>query len=243
MAHHNTFFVCTLLIFSLSFHGTDSALNFEVINQAAQTPGGMKFDQQLGIPGAKEILAQVNDFIWNEVLEQTTPEDRIPMDHIEVLILENIVGGDGVASANHINVSAIFFQREPDIKHGFRHLMSHEMTHCLQWNGEGTTPQMLVEGIADYTTLRAKTVDRARFEKPGDGEKWDQGYHITALFLEYCDTVTPSFVAKLNKMMRKKYDVGYFKEITGKPVEQLWSDYKAKYGGKLETKYGRKDIA
>ncbi|GKC12385.1 zinc finger, CCHC-type containing protein [Tanacetum coccineum] len=67
-------------------------------------------------------------------------------------------------------------------------------------------------------------------ERPGSGDKWDQGYDFTARFLEYCDSLVPNFVAKLNKRIRKTFDVSFFKE--GKPVEQLWKDYKAKYAGK-----------
>ncbi|KAJ0681337.1 hypothetical protein HanPI659440_Chr16g0634661 [Helianthus annuus] len=102
------------------------------------------------------------------------------------------------------------------------------MTHVFQWNGEGKTPIPLVEGIADYTILKANYFPPA-FMKPGAGDKWDQGYDYTARFLEYCDGLVPDFVAKLNKMMRKTYDVSFFKNITGKPVEKLWADYKAKY--------------
>ncbi|XP_071740358.1 uncharacterized protein [Rutidosis leptorrhynchoides] len=67
------------------------------------------------------------------------------------------------------------------------------------------------------------------FAKPGQGDRWDQGYDFTARFLEYCDGIIPGFVAKFNKMIRTDYDVSYFKDLTGKSVKQLWKEYKAKY--------------
>lgn len=32
--------------------------------------------------------------------------------------------------------------------------------------------------------------------------------------------------------MKSSYDDSHFKDLTGKPVDQLWKDYKAKYAGK-----------
>jgi hypothetical protein len=34
----------------------------------------------------------------------------------------------------------------------------------------------------------------------------------------------------LNKKMRGGYNVNFFVELLGKSVDQLWKDYKAKYG-------------
>lgn len=60
--------------------------------------------------------------------------------------------------------------------------------------------------------------------------RWDEGYGVTERFLEYCDSLLPSFKAKLNKKMRERYSDAYFVELLGKPVDQLWIEYKAKYG-------------
>ncbi|CAH1452811.1 unnamed protein product [Lactuca virosa] len=102
---------------------------------------------------------------------------------------------------------------------------------AITWgdNINGKAPTGLVEGVADYTILKANYFPPA-FAKPGTGNKWDQGYDFTARFLEYCDGITPGFVAKLNKKMRKTFDVKFFQELTGKPLDTLWKNYKAKYG-------------
>ncbi|XP_059654575.1 uncharacterized protein LOC132301329 [Cornus florida] len=55
-------------------------------------------------------------------------------------------------------------------------------------NGNGQTPVGLIEGMADYTILKAHYEPKG-YAKPGQGEKWDQGYDFTARFLEYCEGV------------------------------------------------------
>lgn len=66
--------------------------------------------------------------------------------------------------------------------------------------------------------------------KPGQGQKWDQGYDVTARFLDYCESLKGGFVAQLNKLMRSGYSDQFFVQLLGKTVNQLWKDYKAKYG-------------
>lgn len=72
--------------------------------------------------------------------------------------------------------------------------------------------------------------DPDTYTKPGEGQKWDAGYGVTERFLEYCDSLLEGFTAKLNKKMRYVYNDAYWVELLGKPVEQLWGEYKAKYG-------------
>ncbi|CAI0445646.1 unnamed protein product [Linum tenue] len=67
--------------------------------------------------------------------------------------------------------------------------------------------------MADYVRLKAGYAP-SHWVGPGKGDRWDQGYDVTARFLEYCEGVRGGFVAELNK----------------KSVDQLWRDYKAKYG-------------
>nr|C0HJG8.1 RecName: Full=Basic secretory protease; AltName: Full=Boswellia basic secretory protease; Short=BBSP [Boswellia serrata] len=44
--------------------------------------------------------------------------------------------------------------------------------------------------------------------------EWDEGYDVTARFLDYLNSLDAGFVA----------------ELENKTVEQLWSEYKASYG-------------
>ncbi|XP_024959816.1 uncharacterized protein LOC112500547 [Cynara cardunculus var. scolymus] len=174
-------------------------------------------------------MRTINDFIWSVVLQQNDPSDRKPVDSVHTYIVE-FDGAAGIEWGNNINVSSLYLKGvEGDVKTQFTGLMYHEMTHVFQWDGEGTAPSGLIEGIADYTIL--KVYDNPYgFANPGDGDSWDQGYTVTARFLEFCDGIVPAFVAKLNKKMRFTYDVKYFENLTGKSVDQLWKEYKAKYG-------------
>ena len=108
-------------------------------------------------------------------------------------------------------------------------VLYHESTHIWQWNGNGqSTPGGLIEGIADYVRLKAGYAP-SHWVKPGQGDRWDQGYDVTALFLDYCNGLRNGFVAELNKKLRNGYSANFFVELLGKNVDQLWKDYKAKY--------------
>ncbi|XP_076951329.1 uncharacterized protein LOC143624635 [Bidens hawaiensis] len=225
--------MCTLLvIFSVSIHGI-SAVNYDIVVAAPQHPGSIKFQKVIGgIPFTKQLMGQINNYLWSTILKQNTPADRKPVDVVKVA-LSDFKGGEAVTVGTLINVSLVYlndYNGPLDLKKEFMSLLHHEMTHCFQWNGANTAPVTVVEGIADYTILKANLYPPG-FMPRGAGDRWDKGYDYTAPFFEYCDTLVPDFVAKLNNMMRTHYDVSFIKTITGKPVEQLWMDYKAKYPG------------
>ncbi|XP_071727064.1 uncharacterized protein [Rutidosis leptorrhynchoides] len=233
-----TFFSFSPITFSLFFLTICNAIDYEVINEAPNTPGGMNFTDYVGFEYAKEQMGVINDFIWNTVLEEYSPEDRKQLDTVELRMVDwkdQYPGTAAIAWGNNkINFSVDTFNGVPGdrVQRVFTSIMYHEMTHVFQWYGE-FTPSGLIEGIADYTVIRANYVDVPTYVKPGQGDRWDQGYGVTARFLEYCDSLTTSFVAKLNKLIRTAYDASYFEELTGKPVEQLWDEYKSHYGQQI----------
>ena len=98
-----------------------------------------------------------------------------------------------------------------------------------QWYGRNQVPRGLIEGIADFVRLKANYAP-SHWVKPGEGNSWDQGYSVTARFLDYCNGLRNGFVAELNKKMRDGYSDSFFVDLLGKTVNQLWSEYKAKYG-------------
>nr|XP_043629747.1 uncharacterized protein LOC122601033 [Erigeron canadensis] len=210
-------------------------MEFRVINDVPKTPGGIKFEKEIGIPFTKQILPKIINYIWSTLFQQNNPSERKNIDVLQVFItkIDEKPTPVGVAYGNTINISVDFIQetKTEEMKWYFTAVMLHEATHVFQWNGEWECPSGLREGVAEYAMLKANYV-KPNFLKPGEGDRWDQGYAFTARFLEYCEGLVPGFVAKLNKKMRKTYNVLYFKEITGKSVEQLWMDYKAKYGKK-----------
>jgi hypothetical protein len=108
-------------------------------------------------------------------------------------------------------------------------VLYHETTHVWQWFGNNQAPTGLTEGIADYVRLKANYIPD-NWVKAGEGDKWDHGYDVTAYFLDYCDGLRNGFVAELNKKMRNGYSDQFFVELLGKTPDQLFTDYKAKYG-------------
>ncbi|XP_047331904.1 uncharacterized protein LOC124935517 [Impatiens glandulifera] len=208
---------------------------FNVRNDAISTPGGLRFEKEIGNAYTKDMMVKTTNFIWN-MLKEDKAEDKKIVDKVEIVV-SNYIGAEAITYGTTINISSVYVEGyKGDVKWEITSLMYHEMTHVWQWNGAGKAPVGLVEGIADYTILQANYYPPA-FAKPGMGDKWDQGYDFTARFLEYCESLKPGFVASLNKMMKDSFSVEYFKVLLGKSVDQLWKEYKAKYSG---GKVGRK---
>ena len=145
------------------------------------------------------------------------------------------LGPDSLAytTNNEIHFSDDYIERiVGDIKNDFNGVLYHEMTHIWQWNANGQRSERignLTEGIADFVRLKANYVP-IQWAAPGDGDRWDQGYSYTARFLDYCNDLKDGFVADLNKKLRDGYSDEFFVELLGKTADELWRDYKAKYG-------------
>ncbi|WCJ17813.1 Plant basic secretory protein (BSP) family protein [Euphorbia peplus] len=65
-------------------------------------------------------------------------------------------------------------------------ILDHKSVHLWQWDGQGRTPEGLIEGVAAFVRLKADYALN-QWPKPGDGEKWDQGYGVIARFLDFCN--------------------------------------------------------
>ncbi|KAK4491133.1 hypothetical protein RD792_001857 [Penstemon davidsonii] len=85
-------------------------------------------------------------------------------------------------------------------------------------------------GAKFFFTSLIRNFTPSVYPKPGSGRRWDEGYGVTERFLEYCDSLRKGFTVSLNRRMRFAYSDTYFVELLGKPVGQLWAEYKAKYG-------------
>lgn len=233
-SHRNTQTLATMrlvLIFLLLLSLTASstlAVDFQVTNAATGTAGGTVFDNKIGLDYSKQVLSDASSFIWNIFNE--APQDRKDVDLI-TLTIDPTYNGVAETSANNIRVSSDYIAGySGDVKTEITGVLYHETTHVWQWNGQGQANGGLIEGIADYVRLKANYAPD-HWVKPGEGNKWDQGYDVTARFLDYCDSVVKNgFVAELNGKMKDGYSDDFFQELLGKSVDQLWSDYKAYYG-------------
>ncbi|KAF8031112.1 hypothetical protein BT93_D0340 [Corymbia citriodora subsp. variegata] len=217
-------FLAMLVVLSSSMQSL--AVEYTVTNSAGNTTGGARFSSEIGIPYSRRTLIASTRFTW-KVFHQNAPGDRKSVEKVSLLI-ENM---EGIAyeSNNEIHMSATYLGGfSGDVKGEFTGVLYHEMVHVWQWNGDGQAPGGLIEGIADFVRLRSGYVP-GHWVGPGQGDRWDQGYDITARFLDYCNGLRNGFVAELNKKMRTGYSDNYFVDLLDKSVDQLWKDYKAKY--------------
>ncbi|KAJ6716545.1 hypothetical protein OIU74_009142 [Salix koriyanagi] len=206
---------------------TVSAVDYTVTNRATGTAGGARFNTDIGVDYSKQTLASATDFIWR-TFQQTNAADRKDIQTVNLFI--DVMNGVAYSVNNEIHVSDSYIGGySGDVKTEITGVLYHEMTHIWQWNGNGQAPGGLIEGIADFVRLKANYAP-SHWVQPGQGDKWDQGYDVTARFLDYCNGLRNGFVAELNKKMRTGYSAQYFVDLLGKTVDQLWVDYKARYG-------------
>uniref|UniRef100_A0A0D9XKY4 Secretory protein n=1 Tax=Leersia perrieri TaxID=77586 RepID=A0A0D9XKY4_9ORYZ len=209
---------------------TAGAVTFDATNTASGTAGGQRFDREVGVDYAKQVLADASAFIW-DAFDQPTDGDRKPVDAVTLAVED--IGGVAFTSGDGIHLSAQYVGAySGDVKAEVTGVLYHEATHVWQWDGRGGANGGLIEGIADFVRLRAGYAP-SHWVGPGQGDRWDQGYDVTARFLDYLDSdVVNGFVAQLNAKMKDGYSDDFFVQISGgKTVDQLWQDYKAKYGG------------
>lgn len=115
-------------------------------------------------------------------------------------------------------------------------VLRHEMVHCFQYNGYGTAPGGLIEGIADWVRLKSGLVP-PHWTRDADGD-WDAGYQHTGYFLEYLEKrFGVGTVVAINRQLRTKtYDEDKFwPHLFGHKVNVLWRDYGKSLKGELEN--------
>ncbi|KAL9244948.1 hypothetical protein vseg_018662 [Gypsophila vaccaria] len=234
MVAKNAMYLPLLILYTLVAFDVITAVDYTVTNNAPTTEGGMVFTNQIGEDYAEQTLDSATNFIWQTFQEENV-DDRKPVTQVDLIVVSslppNVVAETG---NNQIQFSADYLGGfSGDVKNEFTGVIYHESTHVWQWDGQGQVSQQnrggLIEGIADYVRLKAGFIANG-WAQPGDGTSWDQGYSVTARFLDYCDGLLPGFVAQLNKKMKDGYSDGFFEDLLAKSVDQLWSDYKAMYG-------------
>ncbi|CAN6287865.1 unnamed protein product [Urochloa humidicola] len=209
---------------------TSGAVTFDATNSVPGTDGGARFDRDIGVDYAKQVLSDASSFIW-ATFNQPNPEDRKPVDSVTLTVVDTISAA-AQTSGSAISLSAQYVAGySGDVKTEVTGVLYHETVHVWQWGLQdyGAHPGIF-EGIADYVRLKAGLAP-GHWVKQGQGDRWDQGYDVTAWFLDYCDSLKQGFVADLNAKLKDGYNEDYFVQILGKNVQELWQDYKVKYGG------------
>jgi len=203
------------------------AVEYTVTNNALSTPGGVRFRDAIGEEYAKQTLDSATQFIWG-IFQQNAPADRKNVQKVSLFVDD--IDGAAYTSNDEIHLSARYVNSySGDVKTEITGVLYHETVHVWQWNGNGQAPSGVIEGIADYVRLKANYAP-SHWRKAGEGQKWDQGYDVTAHFFDYCDSLKSGFVAQLNQLMRSGYSDQFFVQLLGKSVDEVWQEYKAKYG-------------
>ena len=131
--------------------------------------------------------------------------------------------GVAAAGGGRITGSVAYFKSHPDDIGA----MVHETAHCVQNYRARGLPGWLVEGIADYVRFWKYEPGKAGRLQP-ERAKYDASYRTTAAFLAFVsEKYDPKAVNKLNALLREnKYDVGVWKTLTGKSVEELNQEWR-----------------
>lgn len=109
-------------------------------------------------------------------------------------------------------------------------VVTHEVMHIVQNYGRSGGPGWLTEGIADYVRYTYGVNNVAgSWTLPDykEGQSYTNSYRITARFFVWLEAQGhKKLVDKLDAALRSHvYTPELWKEVTGKTLDELWSDY------------------
>ncbi|XP_030514032.2 uncharacterized protein LOC115727863 [Rhodamnia argentea] len=207
----------------------------EVFDNTTGTPD-TRFGQEIGSEYTANILFDASDFVL-KTFEQTDGGGK-NYTSIGATVTSFKASGIGgyplqvaIIGGNVILLNADYVQTYTgDLKAEFTGILYHVSARVWQWTADGTAPNWLITGIADYVRLTSGWPSKDWVSR-GSGSSWEEGYAVAAYFLEYCNGINGRFIAELNAIMRYSYSDAFFAQLLRKPVYDLWDDYKLQYGG------------
>lgn len=109
-------------------------------------------------------------------------------------------------------------------------VVTHEVMHIVQGYPGGAGPGWLTEGIADYVRyIYGVNNEAGKWSLPNydASHAYTKSYRVTARFLVWLEkNKKKNMVTKLDGAMRSKtYSADLWKELTGKTLDELWSEY------------------
>jgi len=146
------------------------------------------------------------------------------------------------ASGSRIVLSAEWFAGNP----GDLGCLVHEFAHLVQsYPRSPDDAGWVVEGIADYVRYRVGADERWRIpDSYREGTHYTNGYGVTAAFLLYLERhYDAELVTKLNRALKSgTYRQALFEQYTGKPVDDLWEEYRQKSAGGVQATAPRRAL-
>ena len=179
-------------------------------------------------------LSQAVDAVLSILYQPTKTNNHIPPTRSVSLTLRSMggvaytTGSDIDDDHKEIHFSLDYIKNIASDRHQqeIQGVLVHEMVHCWQWNGLGTSPGGLIEGIADFVRLKAG-LSPPHWKKEAGGE-WDAGYQHTGYFLEWIEeSFGEGSVKKINATLQnKKYvEEEFWQGLFQKNVADLWAEY------------------
>lgn len=141
----------------------------------------------------------------------------------------------------HFSLGYIAKIKKERLKDEITGVLVHEMVHCFQYNGKGTCPSALTEGLADWVRLKSELARPPPHWKRDTSKGWNAGYDRTAYFLEFLEgRFGEGTVRRMNATLRtEKYaEDKFWPGLFGRSVGELWKEYceevdgEGKRGGK-----------
>lgn len=134
--------------------------------------------------------------------------------------------GVAATAGNIVRFNPSWFHSNPeDID-----VVTHEVMHIIQSYPGGAGPGWLTEGIADYVRFKmGVNNESAHWTLPNYSatQSYKNAYRVTARFLVWLEkNKKTGIVQQLDAAMRThKYEAQIWKQLTGKTVDELWSEY------------------
>ncbi|KAI0882771.1 BSP-domain-containing protein [Annulohypoxylon maeteangense] len=185
----------------------------------------------------ESIHKHLYDISLSSPTTTTTISSHPPKPRVITLFLRDIPGVAYTTSSDldpahkeiHFSLSYIASIASSRQAHEITGVLLHELVHCYQWAAQGSAPGGLIEGIADWVRLRCDLAPPT-WKQDNVPEKWDVGYSGTAYFLDYLERrFGDGTVLRVNEKLGKEKtykEKAFWTELVGRPVEQLFEDYK-----------------
>lgn len=140
-------------------------------------------------------------------------------------IIDPDYNGVAATSSDRVVYSSAWFKKNPeDID-----VVTHEVMHIVQAYGRTPGPMWLTEGIADYVRYKyGVNNEKAGWTLPDvrTGQHYTNAYRVTARFFVWLEKKHKKIIDQLDIVMRDHtYTNNIWSELTGKNIDDLWSEY------------------
>ena len=146
---------------------------------------------------------------------------------VQVLFSSSLLDAAAVTTGNTVTVNATYALQNPLDIPG---VLTHEWAHVAQGYGNNNVPGWFVEGMADYARFTYGPNDSSFLPSGVNaGDNYTSAYRVTARFLLWSEKhIDPNLVDKINTLAQQnRYGQDAFQTVTGRTVDQLWSQYVA----------------